>query len=178
MRIDPWGDHLRFWCDPDGKQTLFCQLIFDGTVDGDTANGKIAVFEGDQINEYDFQARRDKADLTGTWNMQSVAKSHKVKLFIEKQKDQLIATYLDRDQATSVTDFYNFGGGFYFTLRVGFEKNSFEFTGKPEEAGWLIGHGVTDNGNPTGSILFYPYSMRRENKPPVILKWNSRTNPR
>ena len=72
-------------------------------------------------------------------------------------------------------DFYDFGGGFYFTLLAGIDQNTYEFTGEPEDAGWLIGEGALDDGKPTGAVKFYPYLTARKNEPPVVLKWDSKT---
>ena len=173
VRVDVWGNHVRFWCNPKDKPYGKGQLIFDGSVHGDTMKGKVAEIGNDQINEYEFQAGRDKADLTGTWEWQPASKPHQVKLRIENHDSKLTATYLDRDRAIPVPDFYNFGGGFYFTLLVGFEESTREFADDPEDAGWLIGEGALDDGILNGTVMFYPYSMPFENTPPVIHKWNS-----
>lgn len=170
--VDLWGSHVRFWCNPKDKPYGKGQLIFDGTVHEDTLKGKIAVFGDDQIQEYDFQAKRDKADLTGTWQWPSATKSHQLKFRIEKENGKLTATYLDRDQIIPVTDFYNFGGGFYFTLLIRSESTR-EIA---ENAGWLIGEGTLDDGTMNGRVMFYPYSSTQKNTTPVINEWNSKTN--
>ncbi|MHC4962871.1 MAG: methyltransferase domain-containing protein [Planctomycetota bacterium] len=177
VRVDLWGDHLRFWCSPDGKGYGDWQIIFDGSVHGDIIKGKVVEIGNNGFNEYEFQAVRDKADLTGTWEWPSASKPHQVKLRIENHDNQLTATYLDRDRGVPVTDFYNFGGGFYFTVLVGFEENTFEFIDGPEDAGWLIGEGTLDDGMLNGTVMLYPYSMRRKNTPPVIREWNSKKEP-
>lgn len=176
VRVDVWGDHVRFWCSPD-KASAQWQLFFDGSVQGNTIKGKVAIFENGRFREHELQVRRDTADLTGTWEWPSASKPHSVKLRIQKHNGKLTATYLDRDRTIPVPDFYNFGGGFYFTLLVGFEENTFEFIEDPEDAGWLIGEGTLDDGSLTGTIMFYPYlTARKKASPPIIHKWNSRTN--
>ena len=77
-----------------------------------------------------------------------------MRLRIEKSDGQYVMTYLDRDQTIPVTDFYDCGGGFYFTLLIGRDRDGLKIT---EDTGWLIGEGVLDQGALKGSIEFYPY---------------------
>ena len=70
-----------------------------------------------------------------------------------------------------MTDFYDFGGGFYFTLLIGRKGSSIRIT---EDTGWLIGEGILDNGEIKGTITFYPCGDipgERKASEPVIKDW-------
>jgi hypothetical protein len=55
-----------------------------------------------------------------------------------------------------VNDFYEYGGGFYFTLLLGRMANGARETGPGN--GWLVGEAVSEDGTLKGTIAFYPYS--------------------
>lgn len=157
VHVDLWGSHVRFWCrsspDPKGDYGQF-QVRFDGYVHGNTMKGTLAVIDHDKVQEHAWKAHRDRVDFTGTWEWPCATGSRSVRLRIEQRDGHFIATYLDRDRALSVTDFYDFGGGFYFTLLIGRKGNSIRIT---EDTGWLIGEGIIDHGQLKGKIEFYPY---------------------
>jgi hypothetical protein len=149
VSLDAWGDHVRFWCNPLSRS----ELRFDGHVRENTMQGTLSAY--DQPQEHAWKAQRDKADFTGTWEWPCASGPRSVRLRIEKRDGHLTATYLDRDQSIPVTDFYDCGGGFYFTLMINSVENG---------CGWLIGDGVLDKGTLKGTIEFHPY----ENMPPVL----------
>ncbi len=177
--VDLWGSHVRFWCKPDNRDYGRFELRFDGHVKGDTMKGTLAVIDHDRIDECEWKAQRGKADFTGTWEWPCASGPRLVKLRIERRDGQLIATYLDGDRTIPVTDFYDCGGGFYFTLLIGRQDDgaSLRIT---EDTGWLIGEAVLDDGTLKGNIEFYPYSEmsggRAEGKAsrPVIQDWTPR----
>jgi hypothetical protein len=158
--VDLWGNHVRFWCrsspDPKGGYGQF-ELRFDGHVHGNTMRGTMAVIDHGKVQEHTWQAQRDKADFTGTWEWPCASGPRAVRLRIEQRDGQLIATYLDGDKLIPVTDFYDFGGGFYFTLLIGRKGHSIRIT---EDTGWLIGETVADNGALKGTIEFYPWKQK------------------
>jgi len=144
-QVELWGNHLRFIC---GK----CR--FDGQVDGETIQGRLSLTDKDGIREHKWKAKRDKVDLTGIWEWPCATGPRSVRLSIEQGADHLIATYLDRDKPAPVADFYDFGGGFHFTLMIGRKGNS---TTISKDTGWLIGEGILDHGALKGSICFHAY---------------------
>jgi hypothetical protein len=179
--IDLWGNHVRFEGrsspDPKGDYGQY-QVRFDGHVHDNAMQGTLAMTDRDRLDEHTWKAQRDKADFTGTWQWPCATGPRAVRLRIEQRDGQFVATYLDRDQALPVTDFYDFGGGFYFTLLIGREGNSsIRIT---EDTGWLIGEGVLDNGELKGMIEFHPYGripgVAGERKAPqaVIENWTPR----
>jgi SAM-dependent methyltransferase len=177
VRVDLWGDHIRFTCrcspDPNGNYGRF-EMRFDGHVQEDTMRGKLAVTHHDKLQEGAWKAHRNRVDYTGAWQWPCATGPRSVKLRIEQRDGQFIAAYLDGDQTLPVTDFYDFGGGFYFTLLIGHKGNSIRIT---EDTGWLIGEGILDNGDIKGAITFYPYGRirgERKARKPVIKDWAPR----
>ena len=166
-----------FWCRPAGMPYGQFELRFDGHVNENTMKGTLAVRDRGDLRQSQWQVQRDKIDYTGTWQWPCASGSRSVRLRIEQSGGNLIATYLDRDQALPVTDFYDFGGGFYFTLFIGREGNSIRIT---EDTGWLIGEGVLVHGALKGKIEFYPYGDmpggpgERKASQPVIRDWAPR----
>jgi hypothetical protein len=90
---------------------------------------------------------------------------------------RLAATYVDLNRTVPVwaggnkpipvTDLYDFGGGFYFTLLLGLEGTSLIRGGRimGPENGWLIGEAVTQDNTLRGTIAFYPYSTTSQLQP-------------
>jgi hypothetical protein len=142
--VELWGNHVR----------TCGHSKFDGHVHENTMQGTIAVNEQGRLQESSWKAQRDEVDFTGTWEWPCPTGQRSVRLCIERRNGDLIATYLDQDKPVPVTDFYDFGGGFYFTLLIGREGASVKIN---EDTGWLIGEGIIDNGALKGTIEFYPY---------------------
>lgn len=154
-----WGDHVRCWLShPQGPHGRF-EVRFDGHVRDDTMAGTLGVADQGRIEERPWEARRDRADLTGTWEWPCASGPRPVRLRIKRWNDQLTATYLDRGLGTPVVDFYDFGGGFYFTLLVGRQAYGIVVT---DDTGWLIGRAVVEDGVLTGTIEFHPYKTPSE----------------
>jgi len=128
-------------------------------VQGSTMRGTLAVAEYGKVQERTWKVqervwRRETVDFTGMWQWPCASGSRSVRLRIEQRDGQFVATYLDRDQEVRVTDFYDFAGGFYFTLLIGRKGRSIRIM---EDTGWLIGEGLLENGELKGTIEFYPY---------------------
>jgi len=158
VRADVWGDHVRFECNPDHMDCGQFQLMFDGHVHENTMQGILAVADHGQRQERAWEAQRDKADFTGTWQWSCASGSRSVRLRIEQRDGHFLATYLDLDQTVPVTDFYDCGGGFYFTLMIGREGHSTGHSTRiTEDTGWLIGEGFFDHSALKGTIEFHPY---------------------
>jgi len=153
VHVDLWGSHVRYRCAPDHMAYGQFQVRFDGHVQGNTMRGTLAVIDHGQVQEHAWEAQRERVDFTGTWEWPCASGSRSVRLRIEQRDGQFVATYLDGDKLVSVTDFYDFGGGFYFTLLIGRERASIRIT---EDTGWLIGEGLLENGELKGTIEFYP----------------------
>jgi SAM-dependent methyltransferase len=154
VRVDLWGNHIRFWCTPDRIPYGRSELRFDGQVIENTMHGTIRLTEEGRHQEHEWKAQRSKVDFTGTWEWPCATGPRPVRLRIERDDGKLTATYLDQDRALPVADFYDLGGGFYFTLLIGRVEHGVRIT---DDTGWLIGQAVFDEGSLTGKIEFYPY---------------------
>ncbi|MHC5074965.1 MAG: L-rhamnose mutarotase [Planctomycetota bacterium] len=153
VSVDLWGNHLRFWGRPKNTPYGQCELRFDGHVHEKKMEGTLAIKDHDQLQEFQWQAQRDKVDYTGTWQWPCASGERSVSLLIEKKNGYLTATYLDQDKTLPVHNFYDFGGGFYFTLLIGRTEHGIRIT---EDTGWLVGEGIIDKGQLIGKIEFYP----------------------
>ncbi|MBN1974678.1 MAG: class I SAM-dependent methyltransferase [Sedimentisphaerales bacterium] len=177
-RVELWGSQIRFWCLPDNILFGQKELIFNGQVVENTMSGKVIMREEGKNKEYEWKAQRDKVDFTGTWEWPCATGDHSVKLHIERDNGKLIAKYQDifhdKNTILPVTDFYDFGGGFYFTLLIGSTEHGIRIT---DDTGWLIGEAVWEDGSLTGKMEFYPYGNTNDNPAgakitePVINKW-------
>ena len=116
VQVDLWGSHVRFWCTPKNIPYGRSELRFDGQVLENTMRGIMVVKEEGQYQEHEWKAQRGNVDFTGMWEWPCASGPRTVKLRIEQQDGKLAATYLDQDRSLPVTDFYDLGGGFYFTL--------------------------------------------------------------
>ncbi len=155
-QADLWGTHLRvsFW----STNRPLSFSLFDGHVDGDQVKGTFWIGQ----KEIEWAGKREKGNLAGTWKFATPTNSALV-LKIEGN-GQLSATYFDRNRTPTyigtrnlpipITDIYDFGGGFYFTLLLGREEAS-RRTGP--ENGWVIGDAIETDRNLQGRIAFYPY---------------------
>jgi SAM-dependent methyltransferase len=178
VRVDLWGSDIRFWCQHYNAASGRKELRFDGQVLENTMSGKVIMTEEGKNKEYEWKAQRDKVDFTGTWEWPCPTGPRSVKLHIERENDKLIAKYQDKffdeDKILPVTDFYDFGGGFYFTILIGSNERGVVIT---EDTGWLIGEAILEDGLLTGKIEFYPYSNANDNlagakiTEPVIGEW-------
>jgi hypothetical protein len=157
--VELWGNHVRFAADH-GQ----VQLRFDGHVHGNTMRGIMAVTDDGKVQEHAWQAQRDKVDFTGRWQWPCPSGPRSVQLSIDKRKGELTATYRDRNKSIAVEDFYDFGGGFYFTLMINRQKaHGTGYTLKiTKDTGWLIGEGILQEGQLKGTIEFYPYETSGE----------------
>jgi SAM-dependent methyltransferase len=181
--VDLWGSQIRFWCQPDNIPYGRKELRFDGQVVENTMQGKVIITEEGRNKEYKWKVQRKKVDFIGTWEWPCATGPRSVKLHIERENGKLIAKYQDvffeQDKILPVTDFYDFGGGFYFTLLIG--RNEHGGVVITEDSGWLIGEAILDQGSLTGKIEFYPYGSKNDNPAgakitePVIREWKPRS---
>ena len=171
VSADLWGNHLRFEGRPTDRPYFEFGIMFDGHIRENTMRGKLAVLERSQIREDQWESRRDKADFTGTWEWNGPVGARPVHLKIEKRDGTWLGDYLDRGWnsraanglETTVRDFYDFGGGFYFTFLIGRERNKGGLGYGilvDENAGWLTGEAIAESNGVKGTISFYPYSER------------------
>jgi len=158
---DLCGDHLRCLCFPTDQGFYWHQMWFEGHATHDTLNGSLWVPQGKETRKVKWAGRRDQADFTGTWEWSGPMDSP-VQLKVERREGRLAATYADGKQTLPVRDLYDFGGGFYFTLLLGLQGNSYTSSGRrigPED-GWLIGEAIARDNGLAGTIAFYPYHAR------------------
>jgi precorrin-6B methylase 2 len=167
LENDLWGKHLRFQGWTSGSHQSF-HMMFDGHADEDAVKGTLAVFQNGQLREYPWAGKRDhQADFAGTWEWSGPTGERPVQLKIERRDGKWIGTYTDRgwntdhsyERETSVSDFYDFGGGFYFTYLIGrlIGQGGGGYSLLPDDnAGWLIGEAITEQGGIAGTISFYP----------------------
>jgi len=175
LESDLWGDHLRFQLRLPGPYGRF-EMMFDGHVRADSLKGTLATWEQGRWQEHPWEGRRTKGDFTGTWEWSGTTGGRPVQLRIEQRNGNWIGTYSDpgwnstsldpdwnsdmpENLETSVSDFYDFGGGFYFTFLIGRKKNPMGkgYSLLPDDnAGWLIGEGIVNSGAIEGTISFYP----------------------
>ena len=166
-RVDLWGSNIRLWCSPYNSPYGQKELRFDGQVHENTMSGKVIITEEDKNKEYEWITKREKVDYTGTWAWPCVTGDRSVKMHIERKNGKLIAKYEDnlkgQNTILPVTDFYDFGGGFYFTLLIGGTANGGLVMSK--ESGWLIGEAVLEDGSMKGRTDFF--SVGETPFPPV-----------
>ena len=169
---DIWADHLRFTCNPHKIPYGQLQVWFDGHVKENTMKGTLTVRDRGRIQQLPCEAKRDKADFDGTWEWPSLTSdSHSVRLSIEQRAGHPVATYIDGDKELPVPDFYDFGGGFYFTLLIGRREGSLRLSA---DTGWLIGEGVLEDGGLKGKIEFHPTGAPGEEKKSTYQDWAPR----
>jgi SAM-dependent methyltransferase len=166
LQADLWGSHLRLHGIPTNAPYGSSVLMwFDGHATNDVLRGKLWISRRPGTTEADWTARRDGTDLTGLWEWPG-PKDLPVQLKIQRRDGQLTATYIDKNRdvpmyATKeldglpVSDFYDFGGGFYFTLLLGRDRSGARRLG-PED-GWVIGEAIGADSSLAGAIAFYPY---------------------
>ncbi len=178
VRVDLWGGHVRGSCRPERGNYGDFEIRFDGHVDGNTMKGMMEVADHGKLREQAWEAERDKADLAGEWEWTCATGPRPVRLRVEQNADhRLSAVYSDRGESIPIPDFYDFGGGFYFTLLIGREESGLRIT---EDTGWLIGEGVVDRGELKGWIEFYPYGRTPDGtdadrrSQPLIQEWTPR----
>ena len=168
VEVDLWGDHLRCWCIPTNAPRQSDQIWIDGRVQGDSLNGGLRMWQGTNTVQTRWTARRDPVDFSGTWEWSGASNAH-VRLRIEHRNGQLVATCADKNREKNawrdetrpvpVFDFYDFGGGFYFTLLLGLEGDNYSRGGRqmgPQD-GWVVGEAILEDGTLKGALAFYPY---------------------
>lgn len=175
VTADLWGGYLRCWCVPTNAWLQWSWIWFEGHATDDTVNGALWVPEGRGTREVKWAGRRTRADFTGTWEWAGPSNSP-VQLKIERCDGQLAATYVDKSRTMAarqggnkpipVTDIYDFGGGFYFTLLLGRQSNGSRELGP--ENGWLIGEAAASDDRLAGTIAFYPYDASSNVHPGML----------
>jgi len=180
VTVELWGDHLRFSGRPKQMRYGAFELLFDGHVRENTMEGTLAVSEQGRKRESQWEAQRERADFTGTWEWPCAIGERAVKLRVERRDGAYAATYLDGKVSIPVADFYDHGGGLYFTLLIGRDKHGGLRIGK--DVGWLLGEGIVENGLLKGRIDFHPSgggmalesTVGMETPKPIIQDWTAR----
>jgi SAM-dependent methyltransferase len=161
VQADLWGDHMRCLCIATNQGSYWHQMWFDGHTANDTIDGNLWMPQGNETRKVHWAGWRNKTDFTGTWEWTGPMDSP-VQLKVERREGRLAATYADGKQTLPVRDLYDFGGGFYFTLLLGLQGDSYTSSGRrigPED-GWLIGEAIAHDHGLAGAIAFYPYHTR------------------
>ena len=168
-----WGDHIRFWSSLDPSVPSQVQMRFDGRIDSNTMTGTLAIPDHGQFLERSWQVQRETKDYAGCWEWPCATGDRSVRLDIARRDGRLVATYRDRSRSIPVTDFYDFGGGFYFTLRIDRRRDR---SIADVDTGWLIGEAVLDEGALKGRIEFHPYQGAdpRGGNRPAFQEWTPR----
>jgi len=188
VQVDLWGDHVRCWCLPTHSGQPRDQIWVDGRVQGDSLSGGLRMWQGTNLVEAKWSARRDPADFMGAWEWTG-ASNAPVRLRIERRDGRLTATCADQNREKNawrnetkpvpVFDLYDFGGGFYFTLLWGLEGTSYTRGSRrmgPQD-GWLVGEAVLEDGTLKGSLAFYPYAERSADTGHVLQSNRNAGNP-
>ena len=184
VRTEFLGDHLRMQCLASNRNYYSqFRMWFDGRVAGDTLQGKVWISDTNSTREFAWTATRDQADLTGTWEWTGPW-GKPVELRVDRRDGRLAATYFDpsrelptyagRNKPIPIEDFYDFGGGIYFTLLLGREATGGRASYTvariqhptthrrlgPED-GWVVGEAIGPSSGLAGTIAFYPYPKSR-----------------
>ena len=177
LNADLKGGKLHCRCIATNAAWIHDQILFDGNVQGNNLIGDLRMRQGFNVITTQWTAHRDQTNFTGTWEWTGPSNAP-VQLKIERPDNRLVLTYTDKNpkglgwvedidtKPISVSDTYDFGGGFYFTLLLGAEPGSFGRTRsqRPQD-GWLIGEAIMDDGALKGTLTFYPYPFFRQQTP-------------
>lgn len=165
VRADLWGDHLRLWCIPKGQDGFNSQFWFEGRVRGDNLTGDLWYAGKEARESVSWTGSRKHFEYTGTWEWPGLSNAP-VQLKIERADGRYVATYSELQGAAgapartaAVNDFYDFGGGFYFTLLLGLDGSMTQGQRRMGPGdGWVVGEAIVVDGELLGSIAYYPYS--------------------
>ena len=184
IRADLWGDHLRFDGYAAGQSYAGFRMIYDGHAKDGALEGRLDVIAGGKEFKGNWFAKRQLCDFTGEWEWSKPAPDRSVKLGIVRTNGGYVATFFDKGKQLQVEDFYDFGGGFYFThmmdkLEISPGVWSVQLT---KDAGWLIGEALAEGPGMTGSLQFFPHPgaysdfgppTEKQSRPPDVSgPWN------
>jgi SAM-dependent methyltransferase len=129
---------------------LHFTLELRGRVEGNALDGSLSLRE--QHGEpavHRWQGRRPDQTLAGSWALPQGLPARAARLRIEGVHGQRRATY-SASNAELVDDFYDWGGGFYFTLAVGPDRPN-----RASASGSLIGEAILEAGSLRGTLELY-----------------------
>ncbi len=150
---DVVGKKIRFYCFAKGADSSQVSISFKGRVDGDSISGALRHSSGDAWHTTTWAAKRKVEDYAGAWNWASPILQKPVQLKITKKDGKYSAVYSTETGETPITDFYDFGGGFYFTLK---RAGTLVDNGtRVELSGWIIGHATMNQGSLSGQVSLY-----------------------
>jgi SAM-dependent methyltransferase len=116
-------------------------MNYAGRVSGASLSGTVRVQGGPAPGEHLWNARRDPANLVGTWRWQVDGQSGA--LNVERQEGKLVARRVADGEGQPVPHFYAWGGGFHFTL-PGTRNESYEGIVEGDRvSGTVTGGGAT-----------------------------------
>lgn len=156
-QFDIWGDRVRWQCLPKSVAYGAFLVDFEGRARGNTMEGRVKVVEGRRPEsgyrwEEERSLTREATDLEGTWSFVHPDDQRPLELTVERGDGGTKANLLDRDQRIELRDFYEFGGGFYFTYLYGDKGWGIDIN---EDTGWLIGKAHIAGDTLSGEVQFY-----------------------
>jgi len=142
---------IGFWSGPEINSGAK-HFVFAGELKNDCITGTLRIGLMDDAVSKEVELRRDPADLIGLWQATPTEeKKQPFQLRLEPGSDGLLkGTYIDGKYEAVLEDFYDFGGGIYFTVYRDADN-------APRKAsdGWLIGDAVLVDGTLQGVNVFH-----------------------
>ena len=153
---------MRWQCQTQSGQYGKFLVDFEGRARGNTMEGRVKVEEDRYTDsayrwEEERSLTREATDLEGTWSIVHPDDQRSLELTVEHGDGGTRANLSDGDQRVEIQDFYDFGGGFYFTYLYSDWGRDTKLTGNP---GWLIGKAHVAGDTLTGEVRFYRASHR------------------
>lgn len=158
LDADLWGGHLRLEGHAAGQPFFGCAIRFDGRIEGDTLRGQLEFLGRTEPKKAQCSARRQPGDFSGIWKWSGPGPAP-LMMEIRRKNGRMGATLSHRERQYRIDDFYDFGGGFYFTHMFGRVETSpgvwgLELT---EDAGWLVGEAIGDDQGLAGTLWWFPH---------------------
>lgn len=147
-----WGTEVTWECIPEGFGYLAFNVRFEGNASNDTMSGKLRLIEGDHKWETQTSIVRASGSVIGTWHCLHPADQRPMRLQVIKEGEGLKATLFDHEKPLELTDFYDFGGGFYFTYLFSSDGRDRPLA---EDSGWLIGKAHVGGDALGGELRYY-----------------------
>jgi SAM-dependent methyltransferase len=155
-----WGDQLRFQFGQYG-------WVHQGIVDGDEMCGYAGLGSKETYRERPWHGiRLEPEEICGTWEWKRKSDGAPILLRIDCTGSQPVATYIEDDLEYPISDFYQWGSGFYWTLQlwgrhgegglpIPRSATSFPMLEGRSNQGYLIGCMIVDGDHLRGSLNFH-----------------------
>jgi len=168
------GAQITWECIPAGLGYRAFNIRFEGNAESGTMSGTLKLIEGDHTWESDTVITRVNGTVIGTWPCSHPLDQRPMRLEVTEGDSGLSATLYDREDAIEISDFYDIGGGLYFTYLFGSDGWGVRIT---KDTGWLIGKAHIVDGQLRGELRFYKPTNwivgdnDSNNREPVIVPW-------